>query len=327
MATIIHRNSDRFKGIWLLEENALQAFDDIVEEEWNRLKEITKLKLDREVKNEFQDAVTIAKLKGEEIGKDPLSIETLKNKIRDRIKGSYLYNKNSRKLTVNMASGQKFQVSSFKELMEDPASQNHMPNKFSLNMRSETIDCDVEMEDNQIFIRVSPEQVQEASTIFLKFDQWTHRFIYPRWLYWWRQFRGFHFLVILNIVLFVAIWGIVNPGNKEFKIEVNQLLEDGLSEEEIPRALELLLISKSGQTSKNKSIQIKPWYKTFLIVSLAVAIIGNFPPTSRIAIGKGIISIQRQKKWLKFISVVLPSFIAMGILASAFGSALYEYFK
>lgn len=199
--------------------------------------------------------------------------------------------------------------------------------KFSLNMRSETIDCDVEMEDNQIFIRVSPEQVQEASTIFLKFDQWTRRFIYPRWLYWWRQFRGFHFLVILTIVLSVATWGIANPGNKEFKIEVNQLIEDGLSEEEIPRALELLLISKSGQTSKTKSIQIKPLYKTFLIVSLAVAIIGSFPPTSRIAIGKGIISIQRQKKWLKFISVVLPSFIAMGILASAFGSALYEYFK
>lgn len=324
MATVIHRNADSFKGIWLLDNNALQAFDEILDEEWNRLREITEQKIEQEINIQLEAQTP----RGSKMPQDDTNLLALRSQLRTEIEKSYPFHRNSCLLTVHMASGQKFKVPNFKEIMADPAAQHELPAKFVLNMVSETIECNVEMEDKRISIRVSPEDAQEASTIFLKFAQWVQRFKSPKWFYWWREFKGMHaFLLILLLQLLLVFGGLSVTREQSITVEAQQLLKQGISQAEIPKALELILFSISGQASKITSVGITPWFKVFLAFSLGLLVIGFFPPNSRIGIGKGVESIQAQRLWLKIVAATVSTFMIMGVLASTFGSALYEFLK
>jgi hypothetical protein len=291
MATIIHRTSERFSGIWLLDDDALKAFDEVVEEEWNRLQQKTEQNIRQEIENE------IIRRQNKEQNLTPDRLDDLRQEIRIGIEKHYPYTKKRRTLTIYLASGQKLPVSSFKEAFENPDINCQMPKEFNLKINTESVDCEVEMEKNKISIRVSPDDIPEASTIFLKFEQWAKRFRSPLPLYWWKEFR---FLLLWCLLLFIFFLGlsagILYQEKDQFKKEAEILLKDGISEAEIPRAIGLMLSKVYGVTPTSTDLHLKPWFKVFLPLAVILLIICCFPPTSTIGIGEGVNSVRRQKK-------------------------------
>ena len=54
MAMNIHRNRGSYDGIWLLDNKALKAIDDILDEEWRRLQEIRSQKIKEAAEKKFK---------------------------------------------------------------------------------------------------------------------------------------------------------------------------------------------------------------------------------------------------------------------------------
>jgi len=124
---------------------------------------------------------------------------------------------------------------------------------------------------------------------------------------------------------------IISWGSKEqypvlarVKSEAYSLLNNGLTPEEIPKAVEYILGLQAGYYEQNSITKIATWAICCSIVILILSIlIIIFRPKTCIAIGQGINSLRRQRKWIKFINVFLPSFIILGILASIIGNWLF----
>jgi hypothetical protein len=315
MATVIHRNSDTFHGIWLLDDVALKVLDDIIDKEWGNLQEIRK--------NKIKD---LAIQQYSKFGdKNKVTLEEIERQISE----PYPFSKNSRSITLSFKSGKKLKSASFREAKENPEVQDQIPNGFSIEMKTETIDCEMQLQENRLSIRVSPELVEEASTIFLKLEQWAMQFRSPKWMYLWKNNNGFLQLLVtlfLLTIMFTSAIRYSNPVETNLIIQARDLLKDGISQKEVPKALEMVL-SLLTLSNEGKVYYVKPWFWSFVAIYLPALLISFFPPNSILVIGKGTKILKRQKAWLKFVCVMIPTFLIMGVAASVFGSVIVELVK
>ena len=102
--------------------------------------------------------------------------------------------------------------------------------------------------------------------------------------------------------------------------QAQEILRDGLTQEELLQAVELLLISTAKWAPNFKHGSVPAWYLIVLAGGLAVSIMLSIRPKVVIGIGRGQPILERWRLWLKFVGVALPAFIS----ASFIGPWLYE---
>ena len=114
---------------------------------------------------------------------------------------------------------------------------------------------------------------------------------------------------------------------EETKREARELLKSGVDLTNKPRATELILSILSDYPSGPATATIASWYNPLLLIGFVCAVVLSFRPKSALAIGKGVVSVKRQRLWIKFVTRIIPSFIFLGVLTSIIGNYITDYIK
>jgi|GEM_PF-2129789 len=191
MATIIHRNRDRSNGIWLLDKNALLEIDEIIEDEWQNLKEIKEQKIieERDIRLQNKLGTDYFREQFENLSKEEK--DKYINEIRNDTAKSYPYNREIKEVVIKLKSGQKIITKTFKEAIENPLSFDQIPVSFELKIEVGIISANLELDNNYLTIATSPETNHLANTIFIKFEQWAEQYKNNKIIIWWKESTPF----------------------------------------------------------------------------------------------------------------------------------------
>ena len=100
------------------------------------------------------------------------------------------------------------------------------------------------------------------------------------------------------------------------KTEAHTLLNQGISKNEVPKAIEILLRMESKFVTENTTAPAPTprWYMWLLFAGGIAVFIAGLRPRLIIGIGRGAQKLDAARLWLKFVSVILPGLIFAIIL-------------
>jgi hypothetical protein len=132
--------------------------------------------------------------------------------------------------------------------------------------------------------------------------------------FWQRFFYQYSFLFFAFWFFLVAfLIGVLypRPATTEAKERAKQLLNNGITNTNIPEAVELILIMETeyDPRSSTSRLEFPVWYKTLFYIGLAGCIAISCKPKTILGIGQGSEKISRWRLWYRFLGVVLPGLI------------------
>ena len=101
-----------------------------------------------------------------------------------------------------------------------------------------------------------------------------------------------------------------------------KLLKDGISNENIPKAIELLLRNEFKEPIVEHKNHAPTWFKLLTFGGLASAMVLWFRPSLTIGVGRSVAWLKRWQVWIKFVSITFPGFIFVSILWPYFAELL-----
>ena len=307
LATVIYRTSDIKRGVWLLDRNAIAKLDEIIEESWREMEGVRTQCIEEQIRAKPEN------WKEEEW--------------KSHLEGRYPFSIRERNITISFKQREKVAGTSFKEILESPSTANQEPVSFDVDLSSADISCKVTFDDNRLSIRVSPEQHPLSSTLFVRFEQWAEIHELSKFICYWREWRSVGLLIYsLSSVIAMVFARYQVPKYPNLDRDVLNLLDKGITESNVPKAVELILRVLSVP-KEEEIIHYKSWLYIFILATLPILFISFFPPTSKFAVGKGAQAVERQKKWLRLVLVLIPSFLFLGVAASILGSAVFEWMR
>ncbi|MGA2254163.1 MAG: hypothetical protein ABSG53_05830 [Thermoguttaceae bacterium] len=106
------------------------------------------------------------------------------------------------------------------------------------------------------------------------------------------------------------------------------MLEKGVKPEDHGRALELILRrQKVAFPGANDKITLPTWLLAVAVSTAIVATLLSVSARTAFEIGKGATSVRWQKRYDGFLRKIIPSFLILGVLASALGSFAYDLLR
>lgn len=168
-------------------------------------------------------------------------------------------------------------------------------------------------------LSVTPEYSQLSNEIYSIFDDWINSIKPPVWQLIWRKLRGFHW-IILAFPMFIIVMSLtINYYDyRDTVVEKAQtILNDGVSEDELTEALEILLSLEIDYKPKNYGIGDKSNHTYLIIILIFVlllAIIWQFPPKVYLGIGRGSIVVRRWQNYIRFVFYTIPGLLITSVL-------------
>jgi|SRR5882672_1404373 len=314
MAELIYPTNEILYGPWLIEHQHLEAFDEILAQEWSRLTASKQRKETEETEREIDRFIKLNPW----LEKDP---EKLRTKAKELIEGrSHLYKTYSSRLkrviSVYLKDGKRIEVDSFQEAARHPELLEEVPHKFDLRLECGEIDCSMSLTNSFLSIRVSPENLPEARDLFVSVKQWTARVRPPKWLEVWKRVNGLQWLAWILIVCIIVLnaTGPKDEAKKVYQNQAHQLLKDGLSPEEQLKATEISLALQSEYTPLGDNSKTPGWFLFLLVGGLGICIISSIIPGAVLGIGKGQNRVRFWRKWIWFVFAAIPGFIFINII-------------
>jgi hypothetical protein len=312
MPELIRKLESSNHGPWLLDKAALDELDDIILDQVGRLKEHRKTEITAAVRREqYQRRKTDT-----EDDRD----------IRKEIESDHP--DVTRVITLTLSSGHKIRPDSLREATTDIHCRDEKVTKIEVGLCYGDIRGDLVVPGanmKALTIVTLPEASKPADELFVKLDMWAeqHR---PGVL---RLMQGMMpplpmFLAALLIILFTIsglIIGIL-PKKSDARTEARKLVLKGVKPEDHSLALEILLRQISGLDNEADFSKVPPWYKVMVGVVLSIGALCSFGASTAFDIGKGSVSVRRQKGYAWFLRIAVPSFLIMGVLASLLAARL-----
>ncbi len=288
MQQIVYSTEETINGPWLINEEALSQLDVLVEKEYQRLRKRKEAVIEKEVNEDFND----------------------------------LY----MEYELNLGPGRTYVTDSLTQAMRDPAILGETPLALRLDLECGEVHAEfmVDGYDGNLDINVGPQGNAEAQELYSALRQWAMKWQAPFWQRVWHKHFGLQWGIWIVAIL-IAIFSIlvISPSpREEARSKVKILLENGISEEEIYKAIELLLILESNVSESQLGTIAPSWLKALFWGGLILCIILSVKPKIVIGIGKGIERLKFWKWWLRSVSVTLPS-VLLGTFLWPF---LYEAF-
>jgi hypothetical protein len=329
MAEIIRKTESTFSGPWLLDSSALVALDEIIDEQWSRLEAHKKAQIASAVRREYR--LTRADANPQRSEKERSAEE---NEIRQRMENDDRYLGDGRNITLTLSSGNKVRVNSFREAANDVNCQDHEIVKIEVKLYCGGIRGDLVVptpgKSRGLSLVTLPEASAEADELFVRLNRWAEQYKPD----WFRQTCGigafgawFFALMFLILLLMIGlITGVISEQNS-WRDEVRDLVAKGVKPEDQSRALALLLRKSADLPNERPALQFPLWFTVLAVVVVMVASLLSFRANTAFEIGKGAASVRRQKQYEKLLRRIIPTFLVMGILASALGSFAFEYLR
>ncbi|HVS34589.1 MAG TPA: hypothetical protein VMS17_03340 [Gemmataceae bacterium] len=332
MAQIIRKTEAAFSGPWLLDEAALAALDSILDEQWSRLEAHKKVQIRNALRRERN-----RRGKPESETEHPGDESKVEEKdMRQRVESEYP--DDGRAITLTFSTGNKLQVTSFREAANDVNCQHHEVTKIEVRLRCGGVRGDLEVptldqkQTRSLSLVTLPEASEPADELFVVLHRWAEQ-NKPDWF---RQLCGIHPLGIWMLwitlvclcVMFALLTGLFRIQRDPWSDEVRELLEKGVKPEDHGRALELILRRQlAAFPGANDKIAVPTWFWAVALTTAIVAMFLSVPARTAFEIGKGAASVRWQKRYDGFLRKIIPSFLILGVLASALGSFAYDFVR
>lgn len=334
MEGIIHKTSDTLNGLWHFDANALEALDRVINETCERLNGQTEHEKANAVRREQDKTVSRYESYHPE---SPLTDDKRKELHAEAKQDALRYGKfdAKREILITFASQQKLVVQSFAEAKRHPDAVNQYPKSFNVSCESGkrrfSIGSPAYLSTNSITINASPETDELSRETFTRLVQWAEGLRSPWWMLWWNRLASVQWFVWpVILVLGLQIWGqSAADRGRAARAEGRSLLADGISTAEEHRALELILSILSNYQADAKPVENGvPWRMIMgaCILVATMAVISVCPKTT-IGIGLGARSLDRQRKWVRAVTFIIPIMVLWTIGSSTIGSALWEWIK
>ncbi len=307
MKGMIYNTEFRIDGPLLIDHNALDDLHTIIETNFEKISKINDEILEKEVERVFQEYSSYYQ------GKSPTEIEEKKKEIKERISYSY---KKYKEITAELEENKYFSDESLKRLISAPELSKENIKGLKVKYGAKKIDVLIELNPSLwsscLLIRTSPEDNELSREIFVELRDWAYQNQAPLWQRLWKKIKGFHWMIFFLIIWFSALY-IQTPQDiaiKNHKVEAHKLLTNGITNDTLPQAVDLVLKIQSKYVPELQKEQSSvKWLSVLLIVCLLIAIILSFLPTLVIGIGKGYLKIIYWRRWLKLISITIPGLI------------------
>lgn len=349
MAEFIYTTSYTGRGPWLIDADRLEELDVILGEEEARLSKRSEERLNAEVERQLQnDYVVEAQIadidlrrklfkiddtdrqRGESLTKNDdaekidkeAEIEKIKQKRREEISARLVTSTfsdylQSRSLTIRLKKNKKVVVKSFGEALREQSLIEEMPVGFTFVLRNGEIKCTIEMrQDGSLDISVSPEHLPESRELFAALQRWVIPMRPPTWQQLWVFLNPIQWILwfVLLLIIGTVIEDSKSYAKQTFTNQANQLLKDGISQEEQLKAIETILALQADYIPPGQQSHTPGWLNLLIFGGLTICLVLTFAPKSLIGIGRGQEAIGRWRKWMRFVFIIVPGFIFLNIV-------------
>jgi hypothetical protein len=308
MGQILYPNDMSYKGPWLIDLNSLEKLDEIVNQEWTKVKEHNEAKINEEIERKLKAL--------------PENVQDQKRPLIEKeVRNSYMYKSDTGKLTIKLKSGNKIVAPSFREASREPGVTNETPVGFVLELRSGEAKAKIAMNEysrDDLSLSVDSPEPSVTRDFFFQIDRWVKCYKPPLWVKIWKSIQWIHWYLMVFAASVYLLF--VPTGSDTYKkaltAEAHKIIENGIDSTESNRALEILLSLQTNYVPENVGMGKLISKTTIVIFSVAlfICIILSFAPKSYLGFGKGEKKVRFWKIWLRLISFTIPSSILLPIL-------------
>lgn len=254
-----------------------------------------------------------------------------KERIQKETKSQYPFSDNGINVVVVCRSNKKFSGATFASIMDNPAIVSERPIKAEIKIKYGDAQLKIQILGeyvvNCIDISVSPNNSFAERAAF-RIRQWANdqkRFDHLSRLANPSGAMGFALLCFAFLVLPVGLFKTVSDKSATLN-QANQLLDHGVMDTELTKAIELILRFQMNSFETTTSISIKPWFVTLLVMGTGLFAFSIFCPKSMIALGLNVRRLYRDQFFYGRAWIWIGAW-ATAIFTSAVGSNLYEYVR
>ncbi len=246
---------------------------------------------------------------------------------REKYREQYLNDLNQRyamkrRVTVSCSASKYIEDESIERLLSLPEMLHESPTELEIEIKTVHRSARIHLENrgiggSKLSIRTSPETDELSRESFVELHQWATNNQAPLWQRFWSNNYGTMLMVwafSLWIIASVALPSKSEHVERELREESIQVLKDGISNNEIPNAIELLLRNELKIPKIESPQQTPSWFNAYFYVGLASSVVLYFRPSLVIGMGRNELRIKRWRWWVKFIGITLPGFIFASII-------------
>lgn len=323
-------------GPWLIDRSQMNKLGNVVTECWSRLeKRRQSLIADRiketierietsvrsdsplqEYLDESKSEEELLAQKKEKKEKEQRAMEQRVEAITSEVQNHWEFEE-KRSLELLLKSGKIAKFESWEQALNDINMKSETPMGFKLSLSSAGVAIALTFDSSRNELRVTPEQDRAASSEFLSIERWVEsvqRSRAERFVYKWR-FLLAPVMVTFAFFFFAALM----RGEATHRETGRQLLENGLSEQELLPAIEVLLALESRHEAPGH--QLPSWFWWYL-GACGFAVLACVMPRARFGLGRGEQSVSRWRLWLKAVFLLAPTYVCTTFLVPAIQALL-----
>ena len=297
------------QGPWLLSRSALEELDQILERMW----------LDHQQQKQKAIDEKVAQMVSERRNRDVPPSEDDLATFRQRA-DSYEY-RCKRSVVVHFSATKSLQAETVREALSELVASDERPNGVTVGLTVGQLEASVSVGQgtfgsDRLRMRVSPETTSAARELFGSLRQWAETHQSPAWQRVWASVGGFLWYPWL-IVLWLVVATLPDQ-ERAAKAAAHQaadiLLRDGITPNETPAAIELLLRLATGRIIAPSTPALPRWFWVLLVVGFISTVVLHIRPKAVIGMGSGEAAIRRWRTWLRIVGVTIPSAVLGSIV-------------
>ncbi len=229
----------------------------------------------------------------------------------------------SRMVTVYLSGGRTAFGETFKELATLPRMHEEVPRGFALKAQVGGNRLEVVLKSwgsQELVVEVSSDDNAFEQELLGKLQNWLSDIQPKPWLQWWLANASFFsFLAFAWCMLCLFALAVISkPENAPSLIrqEAYEMAKSGVNSSNETRAVQLILSIESGYEPKpSQMVHHYPGvrFRVFFLVGLSVLVALRVAPTGGVGLWGGKRSIEKQRLWLKTVSISVP-----GVVGSSF---------
>jgi len=310
MATVIYPTQGDIAAPWLIDSKALDQLDALIHKQYRSLVEARNAQVKAAVHQEF--AAT----------KPEYRKPTTKAEITRRVKNSYPFSGENCGVTLLLPKDRKAKAASFEELRKDPALKDELPLGFTISISVGRASIEItlgEYSRDRLRYDVKDSDPSTARDATYSIDSWIQTVRLPLWQRIWKKIQGVQLFLAFFLLVFALVT--VPDASKQYKADlqsdVGQILQIGVSAENLSRAVQLILTFTSDYVPPRYNSIMGPFWKRLGIVGGIVAFLGilvSFPPRTSVAIGRGVSRVRFWRFYTRLISITIPTGIILPIV-------------
>ena len=228
-----------------------------------------------------------------------------------------------RKVTLSCSGSKYIEDESIERLLSLPEMLDESPTDIEVEIKTPHRSAQIKLGKrvfggSKLSISTSPETDELAREAFVDLQQWAATNQVPLWQRFWANNYGT--IVWLWVCALFVIASLIIPSNtdyleKELRPDVIQILKNGISNDEMPNAIELLLRNEFKVPKTEVQHPLPSWFKIYFFGGLAACLVLYFRPSLVIGVGRNEQRIKRWRWWAKFVGITLPGFIFASLIS------------